>query len=224
MEQKGSGEHGAQPSQQAAAVSAGPRAQAGARLPALPGPNGTCLSACHSPRPSSCSRVPMPKGYRKPGTHHPLNTCRLPSRSHRGKAHVLFCFANSAFIYRANLFSRFHSSKCVTTCWTQSPAWALRQLALRSRAPALGPGVSAVPQTGTGMPSHTGRATQTCLLVPRADTHTHTRGVGGSQESDTDLLPRAEGRHRHATQDTAHVRMRQHDLFKEKVAKDGRHI
>lgn len=170
----GQREHGAQQSRRAAAVSAGPRAWAGARLPALPGPKGTCLSARRSPRPSSCSRVLMPKGCRKPGTHHPLNTGRLPSRSHRGKAHVLFCFANSAFIYRANLFSRFHSSKCVTTYWMQSPARALRQLALRSRAPALGPGVSAVPQTGMGVPSHMGKATQTCLLVPRADTHSHT--------------------------------------------------
>lgn len=58
------------------------------------------------------------------------------------------------------------------------------------------------------MPSHMGRATQTCLLVPRADTHTYTHtGLGRSQERDTDLFPRAEGRHTHTTQDTAHVRV-----------------
>lgn len=139
------------------------------------------------------------EGDRKPGTRRTHS--RLPSRSHGGKARVLFCFANSGFLYRANLFYRFHSSKCVSTHWMQSPARGCSRRSL-----ALGPGVSAVPRTGPGVPSHTGRAAQTCLLVPRAHTHTHTR-LGHSQESDTDLFPCAEGRHTHTTRDMAHVRM-----------------
>lgn len=116
LEQEGSREHGAQQR---------PQAQAGGTAPSsLPGAKGDV--SLHPPqppaRPSSCSRVPMPKGWQR--TRHTSHTKhrRLPFGSHRGKARVSFCFANSGFLYRANLFYCFHSSKCVSTRWTQSPA------------------------------------------------------------------------------------------------------
>lgn len=75
------------------------------------------------------------------------------------------------------------------------------------------------------MPSHMGRATQTCLLVPRADTHTytHTRGwdVHRSATQTCFLVPRVDTHIQPKTQLVSGLR---HNLFKEKIAKDGRHI